>query len=336
MSPQFVDFDADGDLDVVAGIFDGSPHVAFGDGNGWKQPQQILDKNGERIVMNAFWNFDAKKWDETKRCDPEDTAVQEGHLTSAWAADLDGDGDLDLLLGDHKGGQVMARMNDGTSREPAFATRNVPVLAGGEPLIVPGTVTTLRLVDWNGDGTQDLLLGGMRGGVFLCVNTGTDAAPRFAAATVLIEADQDPQQAPTRPNSGLYMDCGDIDADGDLDLIVGGYSEWRPADPVLDAGQKKRAVELRKQLDAIGDEMRAFSERLNQAVAGLDDESAAAKRKEFLATHAEELSERNARRAALQDELDPLVPGPKRKSFTWLYENLARGAAGPSDAGLRR
>lgn len=336
MSPQFVDFDADGDLDIVAGIFDGSPHVAFGDGNGWKQPQQILDKNGERIVMNAFWNFDAKKWDETNRCDPVDAKAQEGHLTSAWATDLDGDGHLDLLLGDHKSGQVMARMNDGTSREPSFATRNVPVLAGGEPLIVPGTVTTLRLVDWNGDGTQDLLLGGMRGGVFVCDNRGTDAAPSFAAARTLIEAGQAGEKAPTRPNSGLYMDCGDVDGDGDLDLIVGAYSEWTPDAPVLDAGQQKRAEELRRELAALGDEMRAFSERMKAAVAGLDEASAEAKRAEILASSREELSERNARRAAVQDELDPLVPGPKRKSFTWLYENLARSVGSASEAGLRK
>jgi hypothetical protein len=30
MSPQFVDFDADGQLDIVAGTFDGSPHLARG------------------------------------------------------------------------------------------------------------------------------------------------------------------------------------------------------------------------------------------------------------------------------------------------------------------
>ena len=65
MSPQFVDFDADGKLDIVAGTFDGSPHLARGDGTGWNQPEQILDANGRRIVLNAFWNFDTKKWDKS-------------------------------------------------------------------------------------------------------------------------------------------------------------------------------------------------------------------------------------------------------------------------------
>jgi hypothetical protein len=56
MSPQFVDFDSDGRLDVVAGTFDGSPHVAYATEKGWKQPVHVLDGKGERILLNQFWN----------------------------------------------------------------------------------------------------------------------------------------------------------------------------------------------------------------------------------------------------------------------------------------
>src|SRR5512132_3071809 len=136
MSPQFVDLDGDGKLDIVAGTFDGSPHVALGTGKSWKQPEQILDRNGERIVFNQFWNFDKKQWDRTDRCNPEGKRApqQDGHLTSAVAMDFDGDGDLDLLLGDHKNGSVYLRRNEGDARKCAFALKNEVVLAAGKPI----------------------------------------------------------------------------------------------------------------------------------------------------------------------------------------------------------
>jgi len=341
MSPQFVDFNADGHLDIVAGIFDGSPHVAFGDGKGWRQPESILDKDGARIVMNDFWNFDTKKWDATTRCDPEGQKVPTGHLTSAWAADWDGDGDLDLLLGDHKGGQVMVRINEGSSAKPAFATKNVVVQANGQPLIVPSTVTTLRLIDWNGDGVQDLLVGSMGdayrgatgGGVFVYTNTGSDKAPQFTAATTLIEVGAKDAKEPTRPHAGLYMDAMDIDGDGDLDLVVGGYSIWSPDAPVLDAAQQQRVAELQKQLAEINKVSQAFYESISEATKGLDEAAAAERRKELLAAKRAELQEQSKQRAALQRELEPLMPSQQRKSFTWLYENLQKRGAVEASSG---
>ena len=344
MSPQFVDFNADGHLDIVAGIFDGSPHVAYGDGKGWQQPVSILDKTGARIVMNDFWNFDTKKWDATKRCDPEGVEVVNGHLTSAWAADWDGDGDLDLWLGDHKGGQVMVRVNEGSNASPAFATANVPVLAAGKPMIVPGTVTTLRLIDWDGDGTQDLLVGSMGdpygdrpgGGVFVYRNTGTDAVPAFAAATTLIAASSKEAKEVARPDAGLYMDVADVDGDGDLDLVVGGYAIWSPDAPVLDETQRRRVDELQRELAELNKVTQAIYQGLEDATKGLDEEAAEARRKELLAARSEELREHSKKRVAINRELDPLVPGQKRRSFTWLYENLARKGGAATEASARK
>ena len=337
MSPQFVDFNADGNLDIVAGTFDGSPHVAFGTGpgpaTGWKQPEQILDRAGARIVLNDFWNFDAKKWDATTRCDPPGHDLEKGQCTSAWAMDWDGDGDLDLLLGDYKNGYLYRRMNEGTSSKPQFATVNVPVLAGGKPLHLEGKMGTMRLVDWNRDGLMDLVCSSMGdaysedgegGGVYLFLNRGKKDAPEFAEPVTLVAAGKkEAIDGPTRPDSGLYVDVADDDGDGDLDLIVGGYSHWKPKARQLTPEEKERVKVLQADLKKLDQRLTALSQAMMEAAKGIDDpEAANKKRTEVLKEQAAERSELAKKRAAISTELDPLVPGPKRVSFCWRYENL--------------
>ncbi|MBM4062245.1 MAG: hypothetical protein FJ265_14280 [Planctomycetes bacterium] len=334
MSPQFVDFDADGRLDVVAGIFDGSPHLSRGSDQGWLAPEQILDKDGARIVMNAFWNFDTKKWDSTTRCDP-DGLEGEGHLTSAVAFDQDGDGDFDLLLGDHSTGRVFLRRNEGSNAKPAFATRNELVLAGGKPIDVPGTVATLRLVDWNGDGRLDLLASGMadgQGGVHVFLNTGKAEQAAYGPMLTLVAPGKKVSDAPVRPDSGLYADAGDVDGDGDLDLVVGGYSHWEPKPRELTAEQEQRVAELRKAIAEQQQKLRVLSDAAEKAVEGLGEEAMEKKYDEVLKSQQAERGAIMNVLLPLQEELGQLVPGRKRESFVWFYENLTKAAAKPAPA----
>jgi hypothetical protein len=341
MSPQFVDFDGDGHLDIVAGTFDGSPHVAFGTDQGWKQPEQILDCKGERILLNQFWNFDAKKWDETQRCDPQGFTLPPGQCTSAFAWDYDGDGVLDLLLGDYKGGNLYLRRNGGKAGAPAFATVNEPVLLGKEPLQVPHKMATPRIVDWDGDGLPDLVIGSMGdayeggegGAVYLYRNIGKRGAPEWAQPVVLVEQSRKDSTAPLRPDAGLYMDVGDIDGDGDPDLIVGGYSMWKPAAPVLTGEQQARVAALQADLEKVDAETKAVLAEVDQAVKGLEEEAAAKKRQELIDGHKQDFADQSKRRKAIKTELEPMVSEPKRVSYVWLYENLAKRA--PKSVGSR-
>ncbi len=338
MSPQFVDFDEDGELDIVAGIFDGSPHLVRGTEQGWGEPQQILDKNGARIVLNAFWNFDTKKWDRTTKFDATDRVPASGpdgdaHATSALALDLNGDGDADLLLGDHRSGNVYRRINEGTAQQPAFATVNELVLAGGEPIDVPGKVATMRLVDWNGDGLQDLAIGSMGdpygdgpgGGVFVYPNTGTAKIPAFGAPITLLEPSKKGAHEPTRPDAGIYMDFGDHDGDGDLDLVVGGYSYWTPKPVELSDAQEQRRDELKAAVQVAEQEMQQAIGKIEEQVKGLTAVEADAKRAELFKAASAQFATISNKRRDLAKELEPLEPGLKRTPYVWLYEQVQRG-----------
>jgi len=332
MSPQFVDFNKDGQIDIVAGTFSGSPYLAIGTAKGFEQPDQIRDRDGERILLNQFWNYETKKWDETNRCDPEGGVMARGHGTSAWATDWDHDGDYDLLLGDYDGGVIYLRLNEGSATNPAFAKKNILLEADGKPIKIDKTAT-MRIVDWNGDGHGDLLLGSMGdtyrddagGGVWLFPGA-ESSTMSFGAPITLVQPSPKGAHEPTRPDAGLYIDLHDHEGDGDLDLIVGGYSMWTPKTRKLDNDEKARVRQLRTTIEELDKVTRALGEELREAMAGLEGDELRQKAREIREAQSEQRTKIRKQRQPLKAELDELVPTKQRKSYVWLYENLGTQA----------
>jgi len=125
--------------------------------------------------------------------------------------DWNEDGRKDLLVGDG-GGYLNLFLNAGSSAVPEYAStsriqadyKNIDVRSNASPCIV----------DWNGDGRLDLLVGCWSGELFLFLNEGSRGQPIFGKPIKLNDGKLD-------VGSDSSPDMADMNGDGKKDLIVG-------------------------------------------------------------------------------------------------------------------
>jgi len=123
----------------------------------------------------------------------------------------------DLILGD-RDGFVKVYLNQGPKDSPVYA-EGVNLKAGGKDIKVRGPSAPC-LVDWNGDGRVDLLVGDGGGYLHLFLNQGPAGSPADFSPEVMVQAD------------GKRLDVGgkaspcvvDWNEDGKKDLVMGNGS----------------------------------------------------------------------------------------------------------------
>jgi hypothetical protein len=174
--PHLADVDADGDVDAIVGGGDGS--TVFFENTGTAQTPAFAD--GVDLV-------------------------DVGSDSAPSFADVDGDGDLDGLIGEIDGNVLFLR-NTGSAQSPAFAA---PV-SNPFGLADIGAFSAPVFADLDDDGDLDALVGASDGHTLFFRNTGSAAEPAFVPPAGLAFEDADSRPA-----------FVDIDDDGDLDAFAG-------------------------------------------------------------------------------------------------------------------
>ena len=194
-APAFGDIDGDVDNDLLVGVLGGAYNANSTTIDNFLHLEQTAPNSFEVKTRRYVYNIDL------------------GSETFPSFADLDGDGDQDMLVGnkiqpdDNLTGKLFRFENIGTPTEPKFILRGIVPEFTGDYHFAPA------FGDLDSDGDLDILMGTWRDELMLVINEGQVTEPNWTIA--------DPAIVKLTRGRNATPTLGDIDDDGDLDLFIG-------------------------------------------------------------------------------------------------------------------
>jgi len=218
------DMDNDGDMDIVsASAYDDTIAWYENDGNAnpsWTTREIAtsadyatsvfaadMDNDGDMDIVSASWNDDTIAWYEntaTFSFDPtwsaSDIDTNADGAFSVFAADMDNDGDMDIVSASADDSTIAWYENDGASN-PSWSPEDIDTNADG--------AQSVFVADMDDDGDMDIVSASEGDDTIAWYeNDGDEEDPSWSAVDIDTNAD-----------GACYVFVADMDNDGDLDIV---------------------------------------------------------------------------------------------------------------------
>jgi hypothetical protein len=274
-----VDIDGDGHLDILSGSYSrmetdmaGLFQVLYGNPDGTFRKADVLKgTDGKPLIIPR-----------------NGQPMTENICTRPFAVDWDGDGLLDLVVGNFSGTFYWFK-GEGKGR---FRPKPEIIKTGDAPLRIQGAHSDPFVIDWDGDGALDLLSGSSNGGVQWARNrAGKGKPPDLAPFEWLIKPGRSieygqllSEEELTGPTSATRIWVADVNGDGKLDLLVGdSVTLITPAKGVSREEFKKRFAAWQEAFGAASKELAsAGSDKTKQTKANQEYRKIYNQRAEFM------------------------------------------------------
>ena len=221
------DMDGDGDMDILSAS-NADNTIAWYENNGDANPTWTandiatdaagansvfaadMDGDGDMDIVSSSANDNTIAWYENDgNANPTwaaaDIATSANSARSVFVADMDGDGDMDIVSASYNDNTIAWYENNGNAN-PTWTATDIATSAAG--------ALSVYAADMDGDGDMDIVSASMLDNTIAWYENNGDANPTWAAADIATDA---------AGASGVY--AADMDGDGDMDIVSADFSD---------------------------------------------------------------------------------------------------------------